>query len=61
MGADIRILISMMLQKNPQLRPSVWDLGKIPIIRENIRKYCMAEAPNDSFLLDYIGGGTSGP
>lgn len=38
------------------MRPSVWDLAKIPSINKNIRKYYETEAPDDLFLKDYISG-----
>jgi len=60
-SADIRMLITFMLHKNPSKRPSVWDLAKIPSINKNIRRYYETEAPDDAFLKDYITGGPKTP
>ncbi|EGR34354.1 hypothetical protein IMG5_014920 [Ichthyophthirius multifiliis] len=56
-SSDIRMLCSLMLQKNPQLRPSVWDLAKIECIQKNISRYYEEEAKEDPFLVGYLKGG----
>jgi len=41
------MLITFMLQKDPSMRPSVWDLVKIPVIDKHIKHYFETEAPDN--------------
>lgn len=36
---DIKLLVGMMLQKDPNHRPSIWNLVEMPIIKSNIIKF----------------------
>ncbi|KAL4490020.1 hypothetical protein ABPG73_021064 [Tetrahymena malaccensis] len=58
-STDIRMLITLMLNKDPQKRPFIWDLVNIPIINKNIRKYQQQEAPDDPFLIELLKRPTS--
>ncbi|KAL4453141.1 hypothetical protein ABPG74_015372 [Tetrahymena malaccensis] len=56
-STEIRMLILLMLEKDPLKRPSVWELAEIPIIQKNIIKYYEEEAQNNPFLREYIFSG----
>ncbi|KAL4505506.1 hypothetical protein ABPG72_002568 [Tetrahymena utriculariae] len=59
-STDIRMLITLMLNKDPLKRPFIWDLVNIPIINKNIKKYHQQEAPDDPFLIELLKRPTSG-
>ena len=44
---DIAVLLEKMLNKDPNKRPSIWDLAKLPIIEEKINQF-YAEHPDEA-------------
>jgi len=44
------MLITFMLQKDPSMRPSVWDLLKIPVIKKHIIHYYETEVPENEIF-----------
>lgn len=38
-GSDLRMLISLLLMKDPSKRPSVWELVQMPCIKKKIQKF----------------------
>lgn len=48
------MLINSLLDKDPNKRPSAWELVKMPCIFKCIEKYFKEESPNDFFLENII-------
>ena len=45
---DIKLLVELMLQKDPNHRPSIWNLAEMQIIKTNIIKFAEKYNCSDS-------------